>query len=167
MGHYNRERDYEELARQQLVQTRNEKLNMETGFDWLVRGLGIVLVVAGMWSAIMVIAETWTLYSDPQRIERFAQAIEKGSNLDKALSAPSSDASDPESFRLSYFAAWIFALPLLFLIGLLALQAVTVGVGLARPERKSKSLHPPPTAAADLHQQRDDSAEPSRLRLQR
>ncbi len=140
---------------------------METGLDWLVRGLGVVLIIAGMWSSIMVIVEAWTLYSDPQRIERFAQAIEMGSNLDRSLTSTPSAEADTPSVRLSYFVAWIFALPLLFLMGLLALHAVKVGAGLARPERKPPSPQTRSVAEMDGGDTHPGSAAPSTLRSQR
>ena len=50
-----------------------------------VRLLGMTVLVAGVWTAVIVITEAWGLYREPARIERFADAIERGSNLDKAF----------------------------------------------------------------------------------
>ena len=117
----------------------------------LVRGSGFLLLIVGLWIALAVIIEAWSLYRNPQQIVRMADAIEQGSNLDHSLAkanqglaagapderdtdaaaVPSSVAADAAvkgpSFRLSYFAAWLIAILLLMLIGRLALGAVKTG----------------------------------------
>lgn len=115
----------------------------------VVRGCGFLLLVVGLWIALAVIAEAWSLYQEPQRVERFADAIEQGSHLDRALAAastghspPNEDAASPaevleqaqnappagaNGFRLSYFVAWVLTILLLMLIGRLAIAAVKTG----------------------------------------
>lgn len=120
----------------------------------VVRAGGFVLLSVGLWIALAVIAEAWSLYQEPQKVERFALAIEQGSHLDRALASttsgralaseedapaelgararvtPATGAADnPEgaSFRLSYFVAWILIILLLMLIGRLAIAAVKTG----------------------------------------
>lgn len=51
----------------------------------VVRACGFVLLSVGLWIALAVIAEAWSLYQKPQKVERFALAIEQGSHLDRAL----------------------------------------------------------------------------------
>jgi len=108
----------------------------------IVRAFGFLLMIVGLWIGLKAINEAWGLYKDPQNIERFAVAIEKGSNLDQALSSVqrgNGDAVDNGSrqsesvlgFRLSYFAAWLLAILLLMLVGRLALAAVKTGGELA------------------------------------
>ena len=90
------------------------------------------------------------LYKNPQNIERFAQAIEKGSNLDKAIASVKGNsdkqAEDGASqvaelgFRLSYFAAWVLAILLLMLVGRLALAAVKTGGELALYDMQIKKF---------------------------
>lgn len=100
----------------------------------VVRACGFVLLTVGLWIALAVIGEAWSLYQSPERIERFATAIERGSHLDRAL-ASTSTAPDIEgeaapvapSFRLTYFVAWVIAILLLLLIGRLAIAAVKTG----------------------------------------
>ena len=115
-----------------------------------VRGGGFVLLIVGLWIALAVISETWSLYHHPQQILRLADAIEQGSNLDHTLAKASQglpisnsdergDASTIPSghsaanqnpsanFRLSYFVAWVVAILLLMLIGRLAIAAVKTG----------------------------------------
>lgn len=53
----------------------------------VVRGFGLVLLLVGIFVALMVIARAWSLYDDPASIESFALAIERGSNLDLTLSS--------------------------------------------------------------------------------
>jgi len=47
-----------------------------------VRLVGVALLLVGLWAGVKVILEAWALYQNPQRVERFATAIEHGSNLD-------------------------------------------------------------------------------------
>jgi len=109
--------------------------------QFVVRGFGFVLMLVGLWISLAVIAESWSLYKNPVNIERLAKAIERGSNLDHALSRVSqqgqmpaestSAATDVETevlgFRMSYFVAWIIAILLLMLVGRLAIAAVKTG----------------------------------------
>ena len=116
----------------------------------IVRAFGFLLMIIGLWIGLKAINEAWGLYKEPQNIERFARAIEKGSNLDKALStvqkgdaADVDEASQQESvlgFRLSYFAAWILAIMLLMLVGRLALAAVKTGGELALYDMQIKKF---------------------------
>ncbi len=118
-----------------------------------VRLFGFVLLLAGLWIAFEVLFEAWDLYQEPEKIERFARAIEKGSNIDKSLvsfrdSVIASDSSitsgaddndslstnnteiiqaSTDSVRISYFLAWIIALLLLLLIARIALGAIKTG----------------------------------------
>lgn len=114
----------------------------------VVRGLGLILLLTGLFVALMVISSAWSLYDDPVKIESFARAIERGSNLDLTLSQSASagrsqlDAAgndsgesaagpDQPAFRLSYFAAWLIVILLLMLIGRLSIAAVRTGGELA------------------------------------
>jgi len=110
-----------------------------------VRLLGLTLLLAGIWIAFHVLLEAYHLYQEPQRIERFAVAIEKGSNIDKSLvsfrdSAPGDEdeATGTQSLReettrssgnvrVSYFFAWMIVLLLLLLIGRISLAAIKTG----------------------------------------
>jgi hypothetical protein len=110
----------------------------------LVRGLGFVLLIVGLWVALAVIMEAWSLYRNPAGIEHLAQAIEAGSHIDQSLARASPEKSEPDEaanisamkpasgdsvlgFRLSYFVAWVIAILLLMLIGRLAILAVKAG----------------------------------------
>ena len=116
----------------------------------IVRAFGFLLMIIGLWIGLKAINEAWSLYKEPQNIERFARAIEKGSNLDKALSTiqkgdagDDNEASQQESvlgFRFSYFAAWILAIMLLMLVGRLALAAVKTGGELALYDMQIKKF---------------------------
>ena len=110
-----------------------------------VRGFGFLLMLVGLWISLAVIAEAWSLYRQPVKIERFARAIEQGSNLDLTLSRAAGGNQVPQEaaaggmpvtppaappapgFRLSYFVAWIIAILLLLLVGRLAIAAVKTG----------------------------------------
>lgn len=117
--------------------------------SFLVRILGFFLLLIGLWVALQVLLTAQDLYEHPEQIERFAVAIEKGSNIDKTL-APlrdslivEDDAEDavqnntepnnrPSSagsgnIRVSYFFAWVIALLLLLLIARISLTAIKTG----------------------------------------
>jgi hypothetical protein len=51
----------------------------------VVRLLGMVMLLIGLFVGIKVIFQAWDLYKEPQNIERFADAIEQGSDLDVML----------------------------------------------------------------------------------
>ncbi|MBI4692654.1 MAG: hypothetical protein HY749_01360 [Gammaproteobacteria bacterium] len=111
----------------------------------VVRLAGFVLMAVGLFIALSVIAEAWSLYHEPQRIEPFAAAVETGSHLDRVVGSvhneekkdtetadgaavvPKPAAPETPSFRLSYFAAWLLAILLLMLIGRLAIAAIRTG----------------------------------------
>ncbi len=116
----------------------------------IVRLIGMFLLLAGLWVAVQILVEALDLYREPQKIERFARAIEQGSNIDKSLSSirestlsGSSEASDDEAaagtnrnpavnpgnnnVRVSYFLAWIIILMLMMLIASISLRAIKTG----------------------------------------
>jgi len=113
----------------------------------LVRLLGLCFLVVGIGAAVVILHEAWMLYQEPDRIDRFALAIERGSNLDKifalsgsetvttseqgesAGSAPSSPgpSSDSANLRLSYFAGWFLVLLLMLVASITAISAVSAG----------------------------------------
>jgi hypothetical protein len=117
--------------------------------SFLVRILGFFLLLAGLWVALQVLLTAQDLYEHPEQIERFAVAIEKGSNIDKTL-APIRDSliagNDSDNgvqrytetekrpspagtgnIRVSYFFAWVIALLLLLLIARISLTAIKTG----------------------------------------
>ena len=133
-----------------------------------VRLVGVALLIVGLWASIEVINEAWGLYRNPAEIERFARAIDKGSNIDKLI-APSkqknltqpsalSDEQDgilsennptamgernpteDNSLRLSYYVAWIIVLLLLMLIARIALSAIKTGGELALYDTQIKKF---------------------------
>jgi len=118
----------------------------------LVRGIGLLVLVLGLVLALVTIREVWLLYHYPERVERFAIAIEKGSNIDHSLSSLRESvtadtdkengvnaAAAPETrpaaasgnIRVSYFLAWVIVLLLLLLLARIALSAIKTGGELA------------------------------------
>ena len=121
----------------------------------LVRLLGLGVLVIGIVVAVIILREAWGLYQEPERIERFAVAIERGSNLDQIFSFAARDGAEARvaaeegaepplatdtppagesegsgsggHLRLSYFAAWFLVLLLLFVTSVIALSAVSAG----------------------------------------
>lgn len=107
---------------------------------------GCVLLLFGGWLIVAVVVETWGLFQHPEHIEQLAAAIERGSNLDRALAphltpdtATPADAAAPP-FRLAYFAAWIIALLLLLVLGQLSVAAIRAGGALACSDAAVKRL---------------------------
>ena len=130
--------------------------------SFLVRILGFFLLLAGLWVALQVLLTAQDLYEHPEKIERFAIAIEKGSNIDKTL-APIRDSlilqSQSENgvqrydetkqrsapagtgnIRVSYFFAWVIALLLLLLIARISLTAIKTGGELVLFDMQIKQL---------------------------
>ena len=109
----------------------------------LVRLLGLAFLIIGIGAAVMILREAWALYQEPARIEQFAQAIERGSNLDKIFALPAeeraggtagsegtSEAGASENrtnLRLSYFASWFLVLLLMLVGSIVAISAVSAG----------------------------------------
>jgi uncharacterized membrane protein len=110
----------------------------------IVRLLGLVMLIIGLVVAVKVILEAWSLYEKPVHIERFADAIEQGSSLDKLLNnfaqaeintndqqANSLKRKQQPSLRVTYFIAWIVVILLLLVIGGIAMSAIKTGGQLA------------------------------------
>jgi len=102
----------------------------------LVRLVGLAVLLVGLWVGVKIILEAWALYEDPSRIVRFADDIQRHSNLDGVIGTISSESADASQagkssqgggFRLSYFAAWFIVLLLMFVIGSLAMTAIATG----------------------------------------
>lgn len=111
--------------------------------EYGVRTVGVAVLLVGLWIGIEVILEAWALYEEPSRIVRFADDIQRHSNLDGVIgsltAADGQQAGDAQAgrgesgggLRLSYFAAWFIVLLLMFVIGSLAMAAITTGGQLA------------------------------------
>lgn len=111
----------------------------------IVRLLGLAMMLIGLYIGIKVIFEAWHLYEEPQRIERFADAIEHGSNLDALLASVTTNKAIPKSIdtpasdttktkpplKVTYFLAWGIVVVLLMVIGSLASTAIRTGGQLA------------------------------------
>ena len=100
------------------------------------------VLLVGLWVGVKIILEAWALYEDPSRIVRFADDIQRHSNLDGVVGsiagpgetagvAPGTAPAAAGAFRLSYFAAWFIVLLLMFVIGSLAMTAIATGGQLA------------------------------------
>ncbi len=117
---------------------------LTNALTFIVRLLGVAMLLIVLFVGIKVILEAWALYQEPQKIERFAKAIEQGSNLDSMLASFSQKASGNEDSEISsptpsqnenlsvtYFMAWFVAILLLMVIGGLAMSAIRTGGQLA------------------------------------
>lgn len=146
---------YNDYGRPDPDDIRDPNSVIQTATSVIVRIVGMVVLFVGLWVGLKVILEAWALYESPQRIERFAAAIENGSNLDKIFSATvermssqvisETPADEPRlstdespnpnetvpALRLSYFAAWFIVMMLMLIIGSLAMSAISTGGRLA------------------------------------
>lgn len=146
---------YFDREQTQSEEYRRPDAVIQTVIAAIVRIVGLAVLFVGLWIGLKVILEAWALYDTPERIGRFATAIEKGSNLDKIFSATvermstpvATDSTSDEStltagtsaasgsvgpaLRLSYFAAWFIVMMLMLIIGSLAMSAITAGGRLA------------------------------------
>lgn len=133
------------------VEPEEHETSRERVEAWLhlgTRGIGVLLLLFGVWLIAAVVVETWGLFQNPDHIAKFATAIERGSNLDRVLAPRLTE--DPElaepgmepapPFRLAYFAAWVIALLLLLVLGQLAIAAIHVGGSLASSDVAIKRL---------------------------
>ena len=112
---------------------------LQLGLSTVVRLVGLVVLIVGLWVGIKIILEAWALYEEPSRIVRFADDIQNHSNLDGVIGSlageVAADAGKASAkggnagggLRLSYFAAWFIVLLLMFVIGSLAMAAITTG----------------------------------------
>ena len=120
----------------------------------LARAMGLILIIVGVWAAVMVVIEAWNLYSDPDSIQHFASSLERASGLDEYLAfrnpppmgsgntvsgngnatgalISSLETGDRGLLKVSYLFAWPLVILLLLLIGKLASLAIEAGARLA------------------------------------
>lgn len=120
--------------------------------SWLTRLAGLALLVVGLWAAVAIIFEAWSIYTNPKshRVEAFARAIEDATHLDAMLAPkrvasataapPAADAAtavpaaaeaQSDELRVSYFIAWAILLMMMLVVGRLSLAAIRTGGELA------------------------------------
>ena len=104
----------------------------------IVRLTGIGLLAVGLWVGVEVVVEAWALYRDPARIQVFADALERGMNIDAMMAeltrpdVGADGAVQPSSpLGIAFLLAWFIAPMLLFTVGYLAMSAVRTGGMLA------------------------------------
>lgn len=130
------------------------KLSIRNWPELLVKGIGVILLLTGLWSSIHVLLEALQLYRDPVKVERLADAIERGSHLDRNLatsgfseSAESTNAGSAnvlsatqstQTIRLTYFIAWIVALLILLLVSMISFAFLRTGGELVLQDKQAK-----------------------------
>ncbi|MEM7026905.1 MAG: hypothetical protein AAF410_01630 [Pseudomonadota bacterium] len=150
--HFNKEEDDSVKTERVGMQSLNEATQDIVSI--IVRISGLVLLFIGLWIAIQVFHEALSLYKDPANIERIAQAIESGSNIDKSItplkdSLLGEEASDNTNqiitsansgIRISYFIAWVIDILLLLLLARISIMAIKTGGELALYDAQIKKL---------------------------
>ncbi|MGH8581074.1 MAG: hypothetical protein ACREVK_13490 [Gammaproteobacteria bacterium] len=146
-----------------------------------VKAVGIIVLLVGVWIGVKVMSEAWALYQAPHHIERFANAVEHGSNLDKVLSIKAAgigaehnipgktgmtgyEETERPVFKLSYFAAWGIVIMLLLLIGRLAMIAIKTGGELALYDRQVRHVAKVEKPSSDRSAHRGMNEPKERLR---
>jgi len=108
----------------------------------LARIAGLILLLVGVWAAVQVLGEAWELYRHPDRVSRFADAVEQGTHIDRALlpanrrattTGESGYAATGDDFRPSHILGWALAIILLLVLGRLAYWILLAGSSLAHP----------------------------------
>ena len=104
----------------------------------LVRLTGIGLMAVGLWVGVEVVIEAWALYRDPGRIQVFADALERGMNINAMMAeltrptvGEGVSAQPKTPLGIAFMLAWFIAPMLLFTVGYLAMSAVRTGGMLA------------------------------------
>lgn len=135
--------DYDE----EPVHILEQRSVIDNVFIYAIRTAGVLLLLIGLLVGIKVVLEVFTLYQEPAGIERFAQAVAKGSNLDELFTgfddgeaSGSATKGQQQGLRMSYFLAWAIVLFLLFIAGRLALGAVKIGGELALYDAQLKQF---------------------------
>lgn len=113
----------------------------------IVRCIGVVILCFGLWMAYQLVKECWSLYNDPSKMEKFAEHVAKGSDIDKSgesltqfvgeLTGEAAGVKDPKKLpaitptRFSYFAAWFLSIILFWIIGKISFWAISTGTKIA------------------------------------
>lgn len=109
----------------------------------VVRFLGFLLLVLGLWALVTVLFEAVGLYRNPDRIEAMVVTIERSIGLpamdiSRNTPAPETGAAELDgappaamSFRPAYFLGWFLAILLFLVIGKLADWLLSRGLSLA------------------------------------
>lgn len=118
--------------------------------DWFnvaSRGIGLLLLLFGLWASVHVFLQAVQLYRAPTQITQLAIAIEQGSNLDSSLAPRGEDfdqvsagAARKGDLHLSYFVGWIIALMLLMLMSMIAFSAMRTGGELVFQDKQKQQL---------------------------
>ncbi len=117
------------------------KAMASTALTVVVHGLGLVLILVGLWAIVTVIVNAVGLYNHPERITPMVSSIEKIAGMGSISSVPATGTdtatmsedgapSDPTDLRPAYFLAWLIVFMLFLVIGKLADWVITRGMGL-------------------------------------
>ncbi len=138
MGYGDKDQNDEHEERERHVSI---KAIASTTLSAVVRGLGLALILLGLWAIVTVIVNAVGLYNHPERITPMVSSIEKIAGMGSVSSAPATGADgttmsegetprDPTDLRPAYFLAWLIVFMLFLVIGKLADWVITRGMGL-------------------------------------
>ena len=95
-------------------------------------------MAVGLRVGIENVIEAWALYRDPSRIQVFADALERGVNIDAVFAertrpevVEGGELKTRSLLEIAFLLAWFIAPMLLFTVGYLAMSAVRTGGMLA------------------------------------
>lgn len=92
---------------------------------WAGQGVGLVLVLAGLWALVGAVYLAWGLFRDPDGIAYFARYFAESTRLSTYLPG---DITGP-----SHLLSWVAVILLLLVIGKLGFWAVEAGARLIHP----------------------------------
>ena len=105
--------------------------NIFSALTGLIRIIGIVILIIGLWTALKVVYEAWELYKEPGKIEVRAKEVEKAAHINsfirKALANKGENLDAKDSPNISYFATWAIAVILLLVIARIGIWAIVAG----------------------------------------
>lgn len=114
----------------------------------VARVAGLVLLLVGVWGAIQVVGEAWQLYRSPDTVSRFAEAVERGTHIDRILlpanrraqpDGQGNHAASSDQFRPSHILGWVLAIALLLLVGRLCFWILLAGAKLTYGPAQDRS----------------------------
>ena len=139
------------------MQTSEAQPSQASLFAMILRTIGLIVLLVGVYWGLKIINEAWSFYKNPAKIEKYVEIVEQATDankfsasvcrfLHKALSQNMSNLSSFKvggrevqvkrkqgelpplhPIKLSYFSTWCLLIILWLVIGRIAFLAITTG----------------------------------------
>ncbi len=132
-------------------------------FTPIIRCLGVLVLIFGLWAAYRVMQEAWYLYDNPKHVTTLAQTIATDSEIDQFSNSlakmmdeayantmsnlPTQPGKEPIKptakivpVKFSYFVSWGIIIILLFLLAKIGYWAIVAGGKLAMHNEDQKEF---------------------------